>query len=83
MLVLSRQKNETIVIGDDIQITIVDIRGDKVRVGIVAPKSVQVHRKEVYDAIREENIAAAQSGADNLGDLDDLLPPLPPPAGKK
>lgn len=82
MLVLSRQKNETIVIGDDIQITIVDIRGDKVRVGIVAPKSVQVHRKEVYDAIREENIAAAQTDADNLGGLDDLLPPLPP-AGKK
>ncbi len=54
MLVLSRQKDESIIIGDDIEITIVDVRGDKVRLGIVAPRTVSVHRKEVYDAIQRE-----------------------------
>jgi len=51
MLVLSRKKNESIVIHDDITITVVEIRGDKVRLGITAPKEVPVHRQEVYDAI--------------------------------
>jgi carbon storage regulator len=54
MLVLSRQKDESIVIGDDIEITIVDVRGDKVRLGITAPKQISVHRKEVYEAIQRE-----------------------------
>ena len=54
MLVLSRQRDETIIIGDDIEITIVDIRGDKVRLGINAPPHVPVHRKEVYEAIKRE-----------------------------
>ena len=54
MLVLSRQKDESIVIGDDVEITIVDVRGDKVRLGITAPKSIPVHRREVYDAIQRE-----------------------------
>ena len=48
MLVLSRQRDETIMIGDEVELTIVDIRGDKVRIGINAPSSVAVHRKEVY-----------------------------------
>lgn len=60
MLVLSRQRDETIVIGDDIEVTVVDIRGDKVRLGINAPKEISVHRKEVYDAIKRENREAAQ-----------------------
>jgi carbon storage regulator len=51
MLVLSRKKNESIVINNDVIITIVEIRGDKVRLGIVAPKDVAVHREEVYEAI--------------------------------
>jgi carbon storage regulator len=54
MLVLSRQRDESIMIGDDIEITIVDIRGGKVRIGINAPKSVSVHRKEIYLAIQKE-----------------------------
>lgn len=58
MLVLSRQRDETIKIGDDIEVTVVDIRGDKVRLGINAPKSVSVHRKEVYEAIQKEKNAA-------------------------
>jgi carbon storage regulator len=63
MLVLSRQRDETIMIGDDIEITVVDIRGDKVRVGITAPSRIAVHRKEVYEAIRAENERAAVVGA--------------------
>jgi len=51
MLVLSRKKNESIVINNDITVTVVEIRGDKVRLGIVAPKTVPVHRQEVFDAI--------------------------------
>jgi carbon storage regulator len=51
MLVLSRKKNESIVINNDIVVTVVEIRGDKVRLGIVAPKDVPVHREEVYEAI--------------------------------
>ena len=54
MLVLSRQKDESIVIGDDIEIVIVDVRGDKVRLGITAPKNISVHRREVYEAIQRE-----------------------------
>lgn len=57
MLVLSRQRDQSIMIGDDIEITIVDVRGDKVRVGINAPRQVSVHRKEVYEAIRRETEA--------------------------
>lgn len=52
MLVLSRKKNESIVINDDISIVVVEIRGDKVRLGVEAPKEIPVHRREVYDAIR-------------------------------
>jgi len=54
MLVLSRRKNESIVVRDDIVITVVEIRGDKVRLGIEAPKEVPVHRQEVWDAIQRE-----------------------------
>ncbi|MBL7106192.1 MAG: carbon storage regulator CsrA [Phycisphaerae bacterium] len=54
MLVLSRRKDESIMIGDDVEITIVDIRGDKVRLGITAPKTIPVHRREVYEAIQRE-----------------------------
>jgi carbon storage regulator len=61
MLVLSRQRDESIMIGDDIQITIVDIRGDKVRLGISAPNTVPVHRKEVYQAIQKERSGAKAS----------------------
>ena len=53
-MVLSRQRDETIMIGDEVEITVVDIRGDKVRLGITAPRHIPVHRKEVYDAIKKE-----------------------------
>ena len=54
MLVLSRQKDESIIIGDDVEVTIVDVRGNKVRLGITAPKNISVHRREVYEAIQRE-----------------------------
>jgi carbon storage regulator len=63
MLVLSRQKDESIMIGDDVEITIVDVRGDKVRLGINAPRSVSVHRKEVYNAIQKEKAAAGAANS--------------------
>ncbi|MDR2644082.1 MAG: carbon storage regulator CsrA [Planctomycetaceae bacterium] len=56
MLVLSRKRNESVVINDNITVVVVDVRGDKVRLGIDAPKDVPVHRKEIYDAIRNSNI---------------------------
>ena len=58
MLVLSRQRDESIKIGDEIEITVVDIRGEKVRLGINAPSHVAIHRKEVYEAIKRESQAA-------------------------
>jgi len=61
MLILSRKINEKIMIGDDISVSIIEIRGDQVRIGVDAPKSVKVFRQEVYDAIKAENKAAAQS----------------------
>ncbi len=67
MLVLSRQRDETIMIGDDIEITVVDIRGDKVRLGITAPTRVAVHRKEVYESIKAENERAARLEGADLG----------------
>lgn len=62
MLVLSRKKNESIIINNDIVITIVEIRGDKVRLGIEAPKDVPVHRQEVYEAIHGVKPAAPPPG---------------------
>lgn len=82
MLVLSRQRDETIIIGDDIEITVVDIRGDKVRLGVTAPKEISVHRKEVYDAIRRENREAAQVKPEDLSGLGKVHPPQGGSAGK-
>lgn len=60
MLVLSRQRDESIIIGDNVVVTVVDVRGDKVKLGIEAPIEVSVHRREVYEAIRRENQQAAK-----------------------
>jgi carbon storage regulator len=63
MLVLSRKKNESIVINNDITIVVVEIRGDKVRLGVEAPKEVPVHRREVYDAIKRNAAVNGDAGA--------------------
>jgi carbon storage regulator len=62
MLVLSRKKNESIVINNDITIVVVEIRGDKVRLGVEAPKEVPVHRREVYDAIHRAGGSGGANG---------------------
>ena len=72
MLVLSRQRDESIMIGDNFVVTIVDIRGDKVRLGINAPSEIPVHRQEVYEAIQRENIQAASLSPEETRDIGDL-----------
>jgi carbon storage regulator len=79
MLVLSRQRDESIMIGDNIVITIVDIRGDKVRLGINAPTEIPVHRQEVYEAIQRENLRAAQLEPKDTRALGSTPPPRKPP----
>ena len=69
MLVLSRHRDESIMIGDDVVITIVDIRGDKVRLGIEAPQDIPVHRQEVYEAIKRENQKAGHIQPDETRSL--------------
>jgi carbon storage regulator len=77
MLVLSRQRDETIMIGDEIEITVVDIRGDKVRLGINAPTRIAVHRKEVYEAIKVENEQASRLAGTSLPDGGNSISPGP------
>jgi carbon storage regulator len=73
MLILSRKINEKIMIGKDISVSIIEIRGDQVRIGVDAPKTVKVFRQEVFDAIMAENKAAAQSSS--------VFPEFDPKAG--
>ncbi len=75
MLVLARKLNESIMIGDDIEIVIVDIKGDQIKLGIKAPKKIAVHRKEIYEEIQLENIAALGSKIkpDELKNITDFI----------
>ncbi len=75
MLVLARKLNESIIIGDDIEVVVIDIKGDQVKLGIRAPKRISVHRKEIYDEIQQENIAAMSSNLkpEALKNLSDFL----------
>ena len=70
MLVLSRHRDESIMIGDNVMVTIIDIRGDKVRLGISAPGDIPVHRQEVYEAIKRENEKAARIQPSDTCDMD-------------
>ncbi len=76
MLVLARLRNQSLVIGHDITVTVTDIRGDKVRLGIAAPRNVSVHRKEIYDQIMEENRRAARLTPHDVSALAQV--PTPP-----
>lgn len=82
MLVLSRKLKQSLVIGDNVEITIVEIRGDQVRLAISAPKTITVYRKEIYDEIQRANVAAT---AFTKEDIDRLIPDLSqtPPASAK
>lgn len=85
MLVLSRKKNESIVIDERITITVIDIRGDKVRLGIEAPRDVAIHRQEVYEALKRhaEMDAAYESQKQSENGAPEPVIPLPePPAGE-
>ncbi|MEW5814150.1 MAG: carbon storage regulator CsrA [Spirochaetota bacterium] len=70
MLILARRINESIIIGDQIEISIVDIKGDQAKIGIKAPKNVKVYRLEVYEAIQQENRAAAMASPDKVPELE-------------
>lgn len=69
MLVLTRKVNEAIQIGDEIEIKVLSVSGDQIKIGIVAPKHVEIHRKEIYLSIQEENNKAANSPLDLLEQL--------------
>lgn len=71
MLVLTRKKGQALMIGHDIELSIIDIQGDQVRIGINAPKSVAIHRKEVYEEIRKENLSAVAGLQTDLRILND------------
>jgi carbon storage regulator len=73
MLILARKVDESIMIGDQIEVSIVDIKGDQVKVGITAPQNVKVYRKEVYLAIQKENIAAVKANPAIIPALSNLL----------
>ncbi len=79
MLVLARRLNQSIIIGNDIEIVIVDIKGDQVKIGIKAPKTVSVHRAEIHQEIQDENIQAknTQIKPEDLGKLSDILKKKP------
>lgn len=66
MLILSRKKNESIIIGDNIEVMVTDISGDVIKLGISAPRRISVHRKEVYEAIKADNLLPSQAEADQL-----------------
>ncbi len=71
MLVLTRKENESIMIGNDIEVKVLDLRDNQVKLGIIAPRSIAVHRQEVYQAIQEENAQAAVPA--NLEDISNIL----------
>ncbi len=72
MLVLARKTNESIIINDSIEIVILDVKGDQIKIGINAPRSIKIYRKEVYDEIEKQNIAATSNDI-NLNKLDNLF----------
>jgi len=75
MLVLTRKTNESIIIGDEIAVTVLGVEGDQVKLGITAPKEIAVHRREVYEQIKKANEEAAKSSASDISSLLKLLPP--------
>ena len=83
MLVLSRYRDESIYIGDDIVITVVDIRGDRVRIGVQAPSDVTVHRQEVYDAIKNGDLRESGSEARKVDSASSAPRSVAPPLGRE
>ena len=82
MLILTRKQGESVAIGDDIQVTVVEIQGKQVKLGVKAPREIAVHRQEIYEKIQEENIRAAQISQEDLDRLKDAMV-LDPDQAKK
>ena len=80
MLILARRIGESIMVGDQVEISVVDIKGDQVKLGIKAPSQVKVYRREVYAAIQQENLAAAAAAPQTLPKLQELIGPEKKPA---
>ena len=76
MLVLTRKINESVMIGDEVEVCLLEIKGDKVRLGIKAPRSVAVHRKEVYEEIKRANVEAARSSFEGAREAERLMEEL-------
>jgi carbon storage regulator len=76
MLVLTRKTNESIVIGDAIEVTVLAVEGDQVKLGITAPRQVPVHRREVYEQIKQANEEAVRSAPLDISQVRRVLPPL-------
>lgn len=83
MLVLSRKIKETLVIGDNIKITVLDVEGDQIKLGIEAPREVKVYRQEIFDSIMEANRMAAQAEVDSLAGLAKVVEKLKKSGDKK
>ncbi|MCZ7535753.1 MAG: carbon storage regulator CsrA [Acidimicrobiia bacterium] len=79
MLVLTRRVNESIMIGHEIVVTVLEVRGDQVRLGIKAPRSVDVHREEIFAALHRANTDAAAASEERAGELDSEVSTLPTP----
>jgi carbon storage regulator len=79
MLVLTRRANQSIMIGHDIVVTVLEVRGDQVRIGIQAPRDVDVHREEVFAALQQANVSAASPSKEALEQLNALKPKAPKP----
>jgi carbon storage regulator len=82
MLILTRKLGEQITIGDDITIKLLEIKGTQVKLGLEAPQDISIHRKEIYDRIREENLRSSEVGLSDLTEAASILTSLVPKEGK-
>jgi carbon storage regulator len=73
MLVLTRKQNESIMIGDSVEVTVIEVKGDQVKLGITAPRDIKVHHKEVFLAIQRENIDASRADVGKMGKIGDIF----------
>jgi carbon storage regulator len=82
MLILTRKLGEQITIGDDITVTLLNVKGTQVKLGIEAPKDISIHRKEIYERIREENLRSSEVDLADLSEAASILKSLVPKEGK-